>query len=134
MRATCLFRTFGETNLTTFLPRVIRYELDKMYKTPKVRTSVAVIGHTSTGLFKEFHVTHAYGRFLGPTCAPEEIAERMVDVMEIQESRYIFHPWVNYTAPLLKAMPSFLRDHMQWASGADGTYPSRPSKAQLGLE
>ena len=34
----------------------LHYELQKMYKTPYVRTSTVVIGHTRTALFSTFDV------------------------------------------------------------------------------
>ncbi len=104
-----------------------------MYKTPEVRTSLAIIGHTRTALFSDWNVAHALARWLGPLITPESVALRIVeDALDRQESTFVCHPFANHTAPLFRALPSFMRDAMQWAAGGDGAYPSRPSKAQLG--
>ena len=111
-----------------------RYELDKMYHAPHVRTTLVLNGHTSTQLFKDFKVTHGLARFMGPLISPESLAERMVDALEAQESRFVCWPVLqNQLSFGLKAMPSYMRDLMQWLGGADGTYPSRPTAEQLGL-
>jgi all-trans-retinol dehydrogenase (NAD+) len=104
--------------------------MQKMYKTPNVRTSVAVIGHTKTALFDTFDVG-AVGRFMGPLLEPEHVASLIVDAFEAQESRTIFTPFTNNLLPAIKAYPSFMRDALQALSGADGSYPSRPSAEQL---
>ncbi|KDN43958.1 NAD(P)-binding protein [Tilletiaria anomala UBC 951] len=111
----------------------LRYELDKMYRVPHVRTSVAIIGHTRTTLFNDFIFTHSLGRFLGPLVTPESIAQKVVnDALGKRESRYICHPFINHLAPIAKTLPSWGRDALQWSTGADGAYPSRPTKQQLG--
>lgn len=40
-------------------------------------------------------------------------------------------PFMVSLTPGLKAFPSFIRDLIQWSAGGDGSYPSRPSAAQL---
>ena len=102
-----------------------------MYKTPYVRTSIAMIGHTQTGLFDTFNVG-PLGRFLGPLLHPGDVADRIVDAFESQESKIILMPSMNHLSPFIKALPSFLRDIVQASAGGDGSYPSRPSKEQLG--
>lgn len=107
------------------------YEMQKMYKTPNVRTSIAIIGHTKTGLFETFNVG-PIGRFLGPLLEPEYVASLLVDAFEAQETRIILTPFMNNLTPSIKAHPSFVRDLIQSMAGGDGSYPSRPSAAQLG--
>lgn len=107
------------------------YEMQKMYKTPRVRTSIAMIGHTKTALFDTFDVG-PMGRFLGPLLEPEYVASQIVDALEAQETRILLMPFMNHTAATIKGLPSFLRDGIQAMSGGDGSYPSRPTAAQLG--
>jgi all-trans-retinol dehydrogenase (NAD+) len=104
--------------------------MQKMYKTPNVRTSIAIIGHTKTGLFDTFNVGAA-GRFMAPLLEPDYVADLIVDAFESQESKQIFTPFTNHLLPGIKAYPSFLRDGIQALSGADGSYPTRPSPEQL---
>ncbi|KAL1854706.1 hypothetical protein Plec18170_004797 [Paecilomyces lecythidis] len=109
------------------------YEMQKMYKTPYVRTSIAMIGHTKTALFEEFDVG-LIGRFLGPLLEPSYVADQIVDALEAQETRIIQTPLMIHLLPGIKAFPSFVRDFLQALSGGDGSYQSRPSNEQLGLE
>lgn len=102
-----------------------------MYKTPNVRTSIAMIGHTQTALFESFDVG-ASGRFMGPLLDPDYVASLIEDAFEAQESRIILTPFSNNLTPAIKAFPSFMRDFLQYTSGADGAYPSRPTPSQLG--
>jgi len=72
------------------------------------------------------------GRFLGPLLEPSHVAGEIVEAFESQESKIICTPVSVNLAAGIKAFPSFLRDFFQATSGADGSYPSRPSAAQLG--
>ena len=112
-------------------PPQLYYEMQKMYKTPNVRTSVAMIGHTKTALFDTFNVGPV-GRFMSPLLEPDYVASLIVDAFEAQESRIILTPFANNLTPAIKAYPSFLRDLLQTMAGADGADPSRPTAAQLG--
>jgi short-subunit dehydrogenase len=107
------------------------YEMQKMYKTPKVRTSIAIIGHTKTPLFDTFDVGPV-GRFMGPLLEPSYVASLLVDAFEAQETRIITTPFSVQTAAGIKAYPQFMRDALQALSGADGSYPTRPTAQQLG--
>lgn len=101
-----------------------------MYKTPKVRMSTAIIGHTKTGLFEDFDVG-PLGRFLGPKLEPSDVADQMLDAFESQDGKMILTPFMNNLTPSIKAHPWFTRDLIQAAAGGDGSYPSRPSASQL---
>ncbi|CAO1613779.1 unnamed protein product [Sympodiomycopsis kandeliae] len=107
------------------------YELTKMYKTPMVRTTLGVIGHTKTELFKDFDVG-PLGRFMAAPMPIEFVADKLIEPLQAQESKMVILPAASSTAPGLKNLPYILRDVMQWLSGADGSYPSRPTKSQLG--
>jgi all-trans-retinol dehydrogenase (NAD+) len=123
----CLLRDSDDKNSIYQL----YYEMNKMYKTPYVRTSIAMIGHTRTALFDSFNVG-VLGRFMAPSLEPTYVASLVVDAFEAQESRIILTPFANNLLPGIKAFPSFMRDFLQWSSGGDGADSSRPSAAQLG--
>lgn len=72
------------------------------------------------------------GRFLGPLLEPSHVAKEIVEAFESQESKIICTPVSVNLAAGLKAFPSFIRDVFQSNSGADGSYPSRPTAEQLG--
>ncbi|UZJ57558.1 hypothetical protein CBS101457_006878 [Exobasidium rhododendri] len=113
------------------MQETLYYEMSKMYKTPLVRTSIAMIGHTKTALFQDFDVGVA-GRFIAPPLEADYVASLIVDAFEAQETRIILTPVANNLAPGFKMLPSFLKDLLQSSAGADGAYPSRPSAEQLG--
>lgn len=112
------------------LPTQLHYEMQKMYKTPKVRMSTAIIGHTKTGLFEDFDVGPV-GRFLGPKLEPADVADMMLDAFESQDGKMILTPFMNHLTPSIKAHPWFTRDLIQASAGGDGSYPSRPTAQQL---
>ncbi|PWN96237.1 NAD(P)-binding protein [Tilletiopsis washingtonensis] len=109
----------------------LHYELQKMYKTPHVRTSTVVIGHTRTALFNTFDVG-VVGRFLSPLLEPSAVADRIVAQFERQDGGMILMPFTNELLPGIKGFPYWLRNVLQATSGADGAYTSRPSREQLG--
>lgn len=104
--------------------------MTKKYRTPNVRTSVAIIGHTKTALFNDFDVG-PIGRFFGPPLEPSYVAEQIVDAFEAQESRRIMTPVMVTTALGLKALPSFIRDYLQWTLGGDRAHKGEPKPEQL---
>lgn len=113
-------------------PSQLYFELTKMYKTPMVRTTLGVIGHTKTELFKDFDVGPV-GRFVAAPMSIDFVAEKLIEPLEAQESKMVIIPASSISSPAIKAMPYFVRDFIQWSLGADGSYPSRPSREQLGL-
>lgn len=118
--------------LLLLLPLIqLYYELNKMYKTPMVRTTLGVIGHTQTELFKDFDVGPV-GRFIAPPMPIDYVADKLIEPLEAQESKMVIIPSASITSPGVKGLPYFVRDFIQWSLGADGSYPSRPTQAQLG--
>jgi short-subunit dehydrogenase len=100
----------------------LRYELDKRYHARKVRTTLVCPGHVSTPLFSHAeHPPSAWHRFLFPTVAPHTIAKAVIAAVDEQESRTINLPFYVNFAWAASALPSWLRDLAQWASGADYT-------------
>ena len=91
----------------------------RRYKAPRVRTTVVTPGHIRTPLFADVK-TSALAAFLSPTLEPQAVAQAMVDALERQESSHIAMPFYAHSAPLLKTLPSFLRDLAQWVSQASG--------------
>ncbi|KAK0522447.1 hypothetical protein OC834_006279 [Tilletia horrida] len=69
----------------------LRYELDKKYQAPEVRTTL----------------------FLAPLLQPLDVAAAIVDALDRQESSDIYLPWYAQWTPLLRMLPSFLRDLAQ---------------------
>ncbi|KAE8214677.1 hypothetical protein CF327_g1951 [Tilletia walkeri] len=96
----------------------LRYELDKKYKAPQVRTTLVCPGHIKTALFAHLDVP-PLARFLAPLLDPRDVAKAILRALERQESTDIYMPWYAQWAPLLRMLPSFLRDLAQTISGAD---------------
>lgn len=98
----------------------LRYELDKRYKTPKIRTTLVLPGHTMTPLFSRMSLpTAAWFKFLAPSLPPHTIAKAIIAALDEQESRTIYLPFFTNFVRLVEILPSFGRDFFQWLSGAD---------------
>ncbi|KAF8639862.1 hypothetical protein AX17_001117 [Amanita inopinata Kibby_2008] len=98
----------------------LRYELDKRYKCPKIRTTLVCPGHITTPMFSSISfppvATH---RFLIPSAQPVAVVKRIIAALNEQESQVIMIPfWTNFI-PYLRHLPSFFRDVFQNLSGAD---------------
>lgn len=96
----------------------LRYELDKKHKAPKVRTTLVCPGHIKTALFAHVQIPKL-AEFLAPLLEPGDVARAIVDALERQESSDIYLPWYAQWTPMLRILPSFLRDFAQHISGAD---------------
>lgn len=92
----------------------LRFELDTIYKTPYVRTTLVTTGHLDgTSMFSGIHYNR-FARFVAPTVNVEEVAQAIVNALERQESRAVIKPWYVAAAPLLRVLPSFVRDGIQY--------------------
>ncbi|KAI0307095.1 retinal short-chain dehydrogenase/reductase [Multifurca ochricompacta] len=98
----------------------LRYELDKRYHAPYIRTSLIVPGHILTPLFSTTHFPSSWlFRFCFPSLEPITVAKAIIAVLDEQHSQTVYLPFYANFTPLLPLLPSFLRDLAQWFSGAD---------------
>jgi len=98
----------------------LRYELDKRYKTPNIRTTLVIAGHTHTRLFSRMNLPSPwYNRFFTPSLQPHAVAKAIIAAMDEQESQMVFLPFYTHFVRWTTILPSYLRDLFQWVSGAD---------------
>jgi len=98
----------------------LRYELDKRYHTPKIRTTLVVPGHVLTPLFSHATFpTSAFYKFFVPSLPPVTVVKAVITALDEQHSKTIYLPFYTHFAGWLRLLPSFLRDAGQWLSGAD---------------
>jgi len=98
----------------------LRYELDKRYDAPQIRTTLVLPGYTLTPLFSSvpFPKNPIY-RFFVPPVVPVTIVKAIITALDSQHSQILNMPFYTHFAPALRLLPSFLRDLGQWLSGAD---------------
>ncbi|KAI0089079.1 retinal short-chain dehydrogenase/reductase [Irpex rosettiformis] len=95
----------------------LRYELDHVYNTPSIRTTLVVPGHTHTRLFSSVSLPQSWWyKFFVPSIDPVAIAKSVIAALDDQHSRTIYLPFYANFAPFLPLMPSFIRDFGQWVS------------------
>ncbi|EIM85656.1 retinal short-chain dehydrogenase/reductase [Stereum hirsutum FP-91666 SS1] len=105
---------------TISLHESLRYELDKRYLAPEVRTTLLVPGHIQTPLFSTTHFPQNFlFKFFVPSLQPITIAKAVIAALDEQHSRTIYLPFYVNFVPVLRLLPSFLRDFAQWLSYAD---------------
>ncbi|KAI0677386.1 retinal short-chain dehydrogenase/reductase [Trametes maxima] len=98
----------------------LRYELDHVYKTPAVRTTLLIAGHISTPLFAAAqHPKSFFYKFFFPSLAPVDVAKAIIAALDEQHSRVLYMPFYAHFVPLVHIFPSFLRDFAQWITGCD---------------
>ncbi|KDQ64381.1 hypothetical protein JAAARDRAFT_28003 [Jaapia argillacea MUCL 33604] len=98
----------------------LRYELDKRYKAPSVRTTLLLAGHTHTPLFSKAHIPRTWiYNFLVPSLPPVEVVKSVIRALDEQHSFVIKIPFYVHLVPIARELPSFARDFLQWLSGAD---------------
>lgn len=102
----------------TGLMESLRYELDKVYRKPDIRTSIVVLGQMTTPLFAKYKMSKI-GGFLMPLQDPDSVAEDVVNNIHRNKSSYIYRPYLARLAPVVQAMPQWIRDLAQTVSGAD---------------
>ena len=70
-------------------------------------------------------VTHSpFVHFVAPSISAHRVADAIVEALEQQESRHIAMPWYASWTPALRLFPSFVRDGIQTALGANHAMPS----------
>ncbi|KAG9218830.1 hypothetical protein CCMSSC00406_0001056 [Pleurotus cornucopiae] len=98
----------------------LRYELDKRYKCPQIRTTLITPGHVLTPLFSTTRLpTWPLFKFLAPSLHPVTVVKSIIAAMDEQHSQTLMMPFYTQFAPFMPILPSFLRDLFQWMSGAD---------------
>lgn len=98
----------------------LRYELDKHYNCPKIRTTVIIPGHILTPMFQTFSLGQAWWtKFIFPSLHPITMVKTIIAALDEQHSRTIYLPLYVQISPYLRIMPSFIRDFVQWVSNAD---------------
>mgnify|MGYP002717419303 FL=1 len=108
----------------------LRFELDAIYKTPFVRTTLVTTGHLQeTSMFSGIQY-NAFARFLAPPVSTAKVANAVIDALECQESRIVAIPWYAAWTPFLRVLPSFVRDGIQALLGANHsmTTASKPPR------
>lgn len=107
----------------------LRFELDSIYKTPFVRTTLVTTGHLQeTSMFSGIHY-NAFARFFAPTVSTKKVADAVVDALDNQESRTVAIPWFAAVVPVLRLLPSFMRDGVQALLGANHSMTTAPRAA-----
>lgn len=96
----------------------LRYELDKVYHKPNIRTSIVILGQMTTPLFAKAKMSKIGGSLM-PLQNPDSVAEDIVDAIHLNKSSYIYRPYLAKLAPVVQAMPQWIRDLAQRVSGAD---------------
>jgi len=98
----------------------LRYELDKCYKTPSIRTTIVMPGHVVTPMFSRANLpTSRWFNFAAPPLAPHFVVKNIIAAIDEQESRTILTPFFTNFVRLVTLLPSWGRDFFQWMSGAD---------------
>jgi short-subunit dehydrogenase len=98
----------------------LRYELDKRYNAPNVRTTLVVPGHINTPLFSQVSWPRSrLFRFLAPTLQPITVVKAVITALDETHSRTLFMPFYANFVALARLFPSFLRDLAQWLAAAD---------------
>ncbi|TFY72993.1 hypothetical protein EVG20_g39 [Dentipellis fragilis] len=98
----------------------LRYELDKCYDAPGVRTTLLLPGHILTPLFSTVRLPSSWlYKFFVPSVAPVDVAKKVIAALDEQHSQTIYLPFYANFVPYLKIVPSFIRDFAQWLSYAD---------------
>jgi len=98
----------------------LRYELDKRYRAPKIRTTLVISGHVLTPLFSHFTPpTSPLYKFFVPSLPPITIVKAIITALDEQHSRIIYLPFYTHFSGILRLVPSYIRDAAQWLAGAD---------------
>ncbi|EGO02038.1 hypothetical protein SERLA73DRAFT_177744 [Serpula lacrymans var. lacrymans S7.3] len=98
----------------------LRYELDKRYLAPGVRTTLVLPGHVHTPLFSTVRLPqNEFFKFFAPSVAPVTVVKAIITALDEKYSQVLHLPFYTHFAPILPMLPSYLRDFAQWFSGAD---------------
>ena len=108
----------------------LRYELDHMYvhrsryyaisdlplsyDTPGIRTTIVCPGHILTPLFSSIQLpSNPFYQFFAPSIPPVTVVKSIITALDAQQSRTIYLPFYTNAAPVLRMIPSYLRDLCQ---------------------
>lgn len=109
----------------------LRYELDKLYvsslarriptsddshryKTPDIRTTIVLPGHTMTPMFSRMKLPSSwFHKFFAPSVPPYAVAKAVIAAIDEQDSGMIFLPFFAHFVRWVTILPSFLRDLFQ---------------------
>jgi short-subunit dehydrogenase len=98
----------------------LRYELDKRYKCPQIRTTLVCPGHVMTPMFQTVVLPKfPLFSFFCPSIPPVIVVKRIIAALDDRHSQTILLPFYTHFIPFVGHLPSFLRDFVQWLSGAD---------------
>jgi len=98
----------------------LRYELDKRYNCPSIRTTLVLPGHINTRMFSKMSLPKSkLYNFLVPSLQPIDVTKAIIASLDERHSKTIYMPFYSNFTGLLNLTPSFIRDLAQWFSGAD---------------
>jgi len=120
----------------------LRYELDKKHKCPQIRTTLVCPGHVLTPMFRTVTFPKfPLFSFFCPSVQPVAVVKRIIAALDDQYSENILLPFYTNFIPYIGHLPSFLRDLVQWVSGADYAMENfvkvsgrRPDESSLAAE
>jgi short-subunit dehydrogenase len=93
----------------------LRYELDKRYNAPKVRTTLVLPGFIQTPMFSRAAWPKSrLWNFFVPSLQPITVVKAIIRALDNTHSENINLPFYVNFAFALRAMPSFARDFCQW--------------------
>jgi short-subunit dehydrogenase len=98
----------------------LRYELNKRYNCPSIRTTLICPGHVHTQMFKTVTFpSWPLFKFFCPSLPPIDVVKKIITALDDQHSQTILMPFYTNFIPFIHHLPSFCRDLVQWISGAD---------------
>lgn len=98
----------------------LRYELDKRYNAPLIRTTILFPGHVLTPMFSRMSLETAWWfKFLVPSVPPHTVAKAVIAAIDTEQSMTIYMPFYTNFVPWVSLLPSYGRDFFQWLSRAD---------------
>jgi len=105
----------------------LRYELDKVYCAPQIRTTLVTTGFIQTPLFSRSTYASKEApsplpswlfRFLAPPLASHEVVKAIIAALDMNESTDIKLPFYVHIAGMSRAYPAWVRDILQWVSNS----------------
>jgi len=110
----------GSKSAVISLHESLRYELDKRHNCPNIRTTLICPGHVYTPMFSTVILpTFPFFTFFCPTVQPVTVVKKIITALDDRHSQTILLPFYTNFIPYIGHLPSFLRDFVQWVSGAD---------------
>jgi len=96
----------------------LRYELDIRHKCPNIRTTLVVPGQIATRMFSTIKLPESL-RFFFPSVQPVTVVKSIIAALDDQYSTTIMLPFYANFVPVLRHLPSFMRDFSTWFTGAN---------------